>query len=154
MTAASHALSAGIILKTIPDPAIAFPLAFVSHFLLDLVPHWDIITDQNHNGSSQTLVNQKNHSNLVSFAAFDVLAGWGLTFWLFKDLNPLLLFITILIAQLPDWLEMPYFFWGLNFRPSILVKKIQRRVHSRLSLPWGLVTQLAILIPLLWWTLR
>ncbi|MDZ7587181.1 MAG: hypothetical protein U0946_05455, partial [Patescibacteria group bacterium] len=92
-------------------------------------------------------------TRIVIFAAGDVLFGFGLTLWLFRDLNLPLLIFTIFLTQLPDWMEMPYFFWGIKLAPSVWVKKMQSRMHSRLRLPWGLVTQIALLIPLLWWTL-
>lgn len=153
MLATSHALTAGVILKTVPDLRISLPLAFLSHFVLDLTPHWDFTTDRNGHGAS-TLVGEKDRFKLAFLAGGDVLVGVGLTFWLFSSLPPTSLFLTIIFAQLPDWLEMPYYFWGLNFAPSIWIKKLQRRVHSRLSLPWGLLTQLLIIIPLLWLVLK
>lgn len=151
MLATSHFLIAGVILKMIPDPRISLPLILASHPLLDLIPHWDVKTGQNHD--SGTLAKEKKRFRLAIMAAGDVLLGIGLTFWLFKGLDPVLLLIALPISQLPDWIEMPYLFGGLNFPPSIWVKKLQSRLHSRLFLPWGLVTQLVILIPLLWWTL-
>lgn len=153
MLATSHALTAGVILKTIPDPKIALPLAFISHFVLDLIPHWDFMTDKNHHGNSWTLAKDGDLPKRTALASGDVFLGAGLTFWLFGDLNPWLLLAAIIFSQLPDWLEMPYLFWGINFTPSVWARKFQHEFHSRLPLPWGLVTQIAILFPLLWWTL-
>ena len=154
MLATSHALAAGVILKTVPDPRISLPLAFASHFLLDLIPHWDFITDRGNHNNSSTLAGEKDRLKLTFLAGGDVLLGVGLTIWLFQSLNPSLLFLTIIFAQLPDWLEMPYYFWGLNFAPSIWAKKFQRKIHSRLPLPWGLLTQVAIIFPLVWWAIK
>lgn len=151
MLATSHALTGAVILKIIPDPRIAFPLAFLSHFALDLVPHWDFITNQSRKNNSLTLAQDSKRTRLAFLAALDTLFGFTLTFWLFQDLNPTLLFGAIVFSQLPDWLEMPYFFWGINFPPSILTKKLQRKVHWRMTLPWGLVSQIVYLTPLLLW---
>lgn len=154
MLTTSHALMAGVILKAIPDPKIALPLAFISHFVLDLVPHWDLMTERGNGNAYSTLAKEKNLSKLAFWATMEMLFGVGLTFWLFQNLNPLILLTAILVAQLPDWIEMPYLFWGIKFTPSILVKRFQSRTHSRLSLPWGLVIQIVIFLPLLWWTLH
>ena len=153
MLATSHALTAGVILKTFPDPRISLPLAFLSHFVLDLIPHWDFTTYRGNHGAL-TLAGEKDRFKLAFLAGGDVLGGLGLTFWIFSDLSPTLLFATIIFAQLPDWLEMPYYFWGINFAPSRWVKKLQSKVHSRRRLPWGLLTQLLVIIPLLWWSLH
>jgi hypothetical protein len=40
MLALNHAATATVIALVIPDPVIAIPLAFVSHFLLDALPHY------------------------------------------------------------------------------------------------------------------
>jgi hypothetical protein len=41
MTAANHALTGALIGLAVGNPAVAVPLAFVSHFVLDAVPHYD-----------------------------------------------------------------------------------------------------------------
>lgn len=40
MTATNHGLSGALIGLAITQPAVALPLAFVSHFVLDAVPHF------------------------------------------------------------------------------------------------------------------
>lgn len=154
MLATSHALIAGVILKTFPDPKIALPMALVSHFILDLVPHWDATSGIN-NGSeeSRTLVGKKNLPKIIFSSTVDILLGFGLTYWLFAALDPTMLFIAIVVSQLPDWLQTPYYFWGIKFAPSIWSKKIQKIVHFKARLPWGLLTQIAVIVPLLWWAL-
>ncbi|HEX5797174.1 MAG TPA: hypothetical protein VFX86_02175 [Candidatus Saccharimonadales bacterium] len=42
MTATNHALSGALIGLGITQPAVALPLAFVSHFVLDAIPHFGI----------------------------------------------------------------------------------------------------------------
>lgn len=41
MLAINHALGGAIIGLSVSNPALAVPLAFVSHFVLDCVPHFD-----------------------------------------------------------------------------------------------------------------
>lgn len=41
MTAPNHALTGAIIGLTITNPVLALPLAFVSHFVCDAIPHYD-----------------------------------------------------------------------------------------------------------------
>ncbi len=39
MTATNHAIMGAIIVAVIPQPLVSLPLAFVSHFVLDSLPH-------------------------------------------------------------------------------------------------------------------
>lgn len=41
MTATNHAITGALIGLAVSNPAIAVPLAFVSHFALDALPHYD-----------------------------------------------------------------------------------------------------------------
>lgn len=43
MTATNHALTGAAIAVTIRQPLLALPLALLSHFICDAVPHWDYI---------------------------------------------------------------------------------------------------------------
>lgn len=42
MTTANHALSGALISLVITQPAIALPVAFISHYALDALPHWGV----------------------------------------------------------------------------------------------------------------
>ena len=41
MTAPNHALTGALIGLTVSNPLLALPLAFLSHFALDAIPHYD-----------------------------------------------------------------------------------------------------------------
>lgn len=135
MTATAHALIGAAIAAKVINPFLAIPLAIISHFALDLVPHWDAGT--NHR--------QKTKKKLKIEATVDVLLGFALSFLLFgSSVNPIYLFIMIIAAQLPDWIEAPYWIFGVNLPPFTWMYQISHRVQSRLQLPWGLVTQIVI----------
>jgi hypothetical protein len=40
MTGINHIVTGGIIGALVPQPLVAIPLAFLSHFILDMLPHW------------------------------------------------------------------------------------------------------------------
>lgn len=42
MTAPNHALTGAVIGLTITSPWLAVPMAFLSHFVLDAIPHYDV----------------------------------------------------------------------------------------------------------------
>lgn len=146
MTATSHALVGAAIAAKIADPAIALPIAFVSHFIFDKLPHWDIMTE----------ADKGNYKAIFIKSTLDVLFGFGLIFLLF-GFSPLIL-LGAFAAQLPDWLEVPALL-GFKFSPFELNYRFQHWVHdvgfnSRLKAPWGVITQLIVVLLFLFWALK
>ncbi|MBI3283157.1 hypothetical protein HYZ70_03735 [Candidatus Curtissbacteria bacterium] len=136
MTATAHALIGASIAVKITNPIVGIPLAIASHFLADLIPHWDAGT--NHR--------QKSLARLRLEAAVDVTVGFLLTFAVFRNLvDPVYLFTMVVAAQLPDWLEAPSWMFGIKVPPFSWMDWLGHKLQSRLQLPWGLVTQ-AILV--------
>ena len=143
MTATAHALIGASLATKITDPLVGIPLAIVSHFIADLIPHWDEGT--NHK--------QKSPLRLKAEAAFDVLLGFVLAFLIFRNLvNPQYLFVMIIAAQLPDWLEAPSVMFGVHIPPFSWLDWLGHKLQSRLQLPWGLVTQVVIVGLLIYFT--
>ena len=135
MTATAHALIGASIAARVSNPIIGIPLAIFSHFLADLIPHWDVGT--NHREKTKTQLNIE--------ASLDILLGFGLVFLIFQNqVNPIYLFSMVIAAQLPDWLEAPTFLLNINIPPFSWVDWLGHKIQSRLALPWGLVTQIVI----------
>ena len=132
MTATAHALIGASLAVRIANPIIGIPIAILSHFAADLIPHWDAGT--NHRAKSQT--------RLRIEATLDVLLGFALVFLIFRNhANPTYLFTMIIAAQLPDWLEAPAWIFGIHVPPFSWMEYLGHKLQSRLQLPWGLVTQ-------------
>ena len=45
MTSTNHAMTGAVIALAVKQPALAIPLAFMSHFVLDVIPHFGIYED-------------------------------------------------------------------------------------------------------------
>lgn len=136
MTATAHALAGAALVSFIPNPSVALPMAFASHFILDLVPHWDTGTHRR----------EKSPRRFFIETAIDALLGFSLAFLFFgSEVNPYLLSAGILVSQLPDWLEAPYLFLGWKFPPFSTVKAFQSKLHFKKSLPWGFVSQVIVI---------
>ncbi|KKR78238.1 MAG: hypothetical protein UU23_C0001G0002 [Candidatus Curtissbacteria bacterium GW2011_GWA1_40_9] len=100
MTATAHALIGASLAIRITNPYIGLPLAIISHFIADLIPHWDAGT--NHR--------KKSLLRLKVEATLDVLLGFALVFLIFREQiisNPIYMFSMVIAAQLPDWVEAP-----------------------------------------------
>ena len=135
MTATAHALIGASLAVKITNPLLGIPLAVISHFVADLIPHWDAGT--NHQ--------KKSMMRLRIEATFDVLLGFALVYLIFRNLvDPRYLFVMVIAAQLPDWLEAPSFMFNINIPPFSWLDWLGHKIQSRAQLPWGLITQIVV----------
>jgi hypothetical protein len=142
MTATGHALIGTVIAAKVGNPALAIPIAIASHFLADTIPHWD--TGYNRERESK--------KRFVIESAADVGLGFVLSYALialfFPTTNLLYAFLMIIMAQLPDWLTVPYLFLNWNFPPFTWIYDFQKKFDSSIGLPWGIITQVIAVIVL------
>jgi len=135
MTATAHALIGASIAAKFTNPLLGIPLAILSHFVADMIPHWDAGT--NHK--------KKTKLRLATEATFDVLLGFALVILLFRNTVSLdYLFVMVIAAQLPDWLKTPSDIFGFHVPPFSWVDWLSHKTQWRLQLPWGLVTQIVV----------
>ena len=135
MTATAHALIGASLAVKVVNPYLGIPIAILSHFVADLIPHWDAGT--NHRDKSLT--------RLKIEASLDVLLGFALVFIIFRNLtNPVYLFSMVIAAQLPDWLEAPSWLFGIKIPPFSWLDWLGHKLQARLQFPWGLVTQVVV----------
>lgn len=135
MTATAHALIGASIATKIANPILGITIAIISHFIADLIPHWDAGT--NHKKKSLTRLKME--------ATADVLLGFVLAYLIFGGIvEPVYLFVMIIAAQLPDWLEAPSWMFGFKVPPFSWLDWLGHKLQSRMQLPWGLVTQVVV----------
>lgn len=148
MTASGHAVVGAAIATLIPNPAVSLPIAFLSHFAGDKLPHWDVMTDKN-----------KTKTQILFQSTLDVLLGFALVSLIFIHFlqvsNPAIIFLGAFAAQLPDWLELPYFIFHKHYPIFYENYRLQKWVHdvwfdARLKAPWGIVTQIIVCLFFLW----
>lgn len=139
MTATAHSLVGVSLGKLVPNPYLALGLVFASNFILDAVPHWDVGTGWHRRTKVLTFI----------YSFLDVALGLGLAFFFFSgQLAPVYILLLVLTSTLADYLESPYIFLGWNFPPFIWFYKIQSRLHSRDGTLWGIMTQVIVVLPL------
>lgn len=126
-----HALVGIAIVSKIPNPFISLPLAFLSHFAVDMLPHWNWRPD----GRPFSLLGIVIDLILVEVATF-----------YFASQSPLELTIIAasFLAILPDLLEAPYIFFGLNSRFIKWLCDLQSSTQNRVPVTFGLATQLLL----------
>lgn len=145
--ATAHTLVAGAIAAKIGNPALALPLAFASHFVLDSIPHWDFGT------------NWRTRTKFATgmFAIIDTIVGLSLAWVLYAHkVPPLLLGSCLILSVIPDWLEAPWYIFfadhnhkGPKTNATSLEKltygvyKLTNKAHTKATFPWGLISQIA-----------
>ena len=102
MTATNHALTGALIGFSVSDPFIAIPLAFISHFVLDIVPHF---------GSNTKNDDWVKSINFKILLAVDIIFCiiLGLAILILRPRNYLLAFICAIIATSPDLVHLKRF---------------------------------------------
>lgn len=141
MTASNHVVAGAVIAAAVPQAAIALPLAFVSHFIMDALPHYGD-TDKH------SWLNRHFKYVLGIDLLLTLIFLIGLT--VFQPANWGLLALGGLVAVSPDVLWLPYFLADL---------KHEQKEHSKLAKllkwiqwgerPWGIYIEGAVLIGLL-----
>ena len=153
MLESPHVIVGAAIATKVVNPALAIPLAFGSHFILEKVPHW------NPHLYTETKKIGRPTKNSTIITIIDVLTSFVAgTFIASRALPNTGYFLTImascLAASLPDIFEAPWFFLGR--RDKIIEKYINWhrsiQVNSK-SLFWGLQTQIITIIAAFWWIL-
>lgn len=150
MTATNHALSGAVIGLAISQPAIALPLAFASHFMLDAIPHFGLANYEEREANKQ-LFHRILYADAILLAAllvFLLVAGAG---WL--------AFVCLFLAGSPDfvWAYRYIFiekFGSRPFPPMNLFSRFHSRIQWSQTLKIGFVVELVFAIVFLFVTLK
>ncbi|OGD86178.1 hypothetical protein A2Z23_02290 [Candidatus Curtissbacteria bacterium RBG_16_39_7] len=141
MTATAHALVGAVIAAKVGNPFLAYPASLGSHFLMDLIPHWDTGTHRK----------QKTHLRFWLESLFDLGLGILLVQFLFgTHVNPLHLWIAVFFSQVPDWFSVPYLFFKTRIPPFFQVYEFQSWFDKKTEFALGISTQLVVVGPLLY----
>lgn len=140
-----HTFVGAAIAVAVPNPLIAVPLAFVSHFVGDLVPHWDFY--------SGTLPAERIKGWRPIAVMADLVFGvaTGMTFTLYglwvQDSSSLALnfFLCGIAAVLPDALCATTLY-GKSFKSLKWLYSLQEKLQIQAKLPWGIITQIIVVL--------
>ncbi|HET7099098.1 MAG TPA: hypothetical protein VFI61_02605 [Patescibacteria group bacterium] len=148
-----HAVVGAAIATKIPNPFIAIPLAFASHFILDKVPHWNphIITETKQYGhptkKSTTIIVVDSVLALIlgSSIAWNALPNTG---------HAIVIMFGAFAAILPDLVEFPYFYFKKRSEFYIKWSSFQKSIQVDTTPFWGLLTQVITTVAAFWWIYR
>ncbi len=144
MTASNHVLTGALLLAAVPHPAM-LPVALVSHFALDALPHFDA-PDPDHT---------KKEFVYILFSDMAVAGSILLAIIVWQPVNWPLLVAGGILAASPDLMWFPHWVNELRGRPnkelgaiSKFHSAIQRYTHFRnwpIEAAWFLVSGLLLL---------
>lgn len=144
----AHALTGGVIASKIANPLVSLPLALASHFLIDLLPHWNprLSIEKKKYG----YITKKTFLVIVLDCLFGLFLGLFLAFRHLPDTSMMLKIIAgCFVGILPDLIEAPFYF--LNWKNFRLTKiaVFQSSHQNNVSFWPGMVSQIIFTIVLL-----
>ena len=145
-----HVAVGAAIASKIPNPFIAIPLSFLSHFALELVPHW------NPHLNTEIKKHGKLTKRTLRVIAIDVAAslfvGGVVAYRVFPDTaHAATILLSCFAAALPDILESPYFLFGVKNRVLDKWIRFQKLLQNDADLPYGLITQGIVFVATIFW---
>lgn len=138
-----HVIVGVAIATAIHNPYIAVPTALVLHFAGDLIPHWDYSPV-----SDDGTINKYYPLKIMADMSLGIGVGMFFTMYaLFAMNNPALagnIFLCGIFSVLPDVFVAPVIFNPDVKGFSRSVYKLQTFIHFHATLPWGLISQIAV----------
>lgn len=137
MILATHAIVGAVAARLVPaNPLFAFFAGFVSHFIIDAIPHWDyqllsLKKDEGNFLNSSVVFNKKFLIDLTKFV-FDVGSGIAFSLLVFNypDYRAYLITVSgIAGAVLPDFLSFLY--WVIKQEPLTSLYRFHFWIHSK-----------------------
>lgn len=116
MILSTHAVVGAAAASFMPThPVLAFTAGFVSHFLLDCIPHWEYkLASIEKNESNHLDVDMKIGKSFffdLMRIGLDVLLGFAAGLYLFRDSSayPIVIMLGMIGSIVPDFLQFVYF---------------------------------------------
>lgn len=146
-----HVVVAAAIAYKIPNPLIAIPLALLSHFVLEKVPHWN----PHLNTETKKYGKPTKKSTLIVFtdAVLSIVLGGFIAWRVLPDTaHAATILAACFVATLPDLIEAPYYFLKQHsyFIEKTWIPFKKSLQEDALVIP-GLLTQLLTLTAAFWW---
>lgn len=147
-----HTVVGAAIAIKVGNPALALPLALASHFVVDMLPHW------NPHLNTELKEHGRVTNRSTAFVAIDVVASLFAGFGLASTVLPNMTHFWVVIlgafmAVLPDVVEAPYFFLRVRYPFIEKFLAFQKSIQSEAPPIIGIATQIVLVVAALWWVL-
>ena len=126
-----HALVGMVIAAAIPNPLVSLPLALLSHFVVDMLPHWNWEPDT-------------RPLSLLGIILDLILLEILTVYFVAHSSQPLTLATGSFLAILPDLLEAPHIFFGFHNKYLQKLYDFQKSIQNKATVVPGILTQLLL----------
>lgn len=144
MILAKHAIAGAAVASLTPnEPLIGFATGFLSHFILDAIPHWDYSLDskkedENNPMNDDMIINRAFTKDLLKIS-FDGIVGIlvsYLIFYFFLKISVVVILCGAIGAMIPDALQFVYMKW--RHEPFVSLYRFHLWIHSdkKLNRKW------------------
>ncbi len=145
-----HVAVGAAIASKIPNPFISIPATLLSHFILDMTPHWNPHINREIKKFGHPTKQSVNIIRVDSIAA--LILGTAIAIHSLPNTAQFLnIMACSLVSVLPDVVEIPYYFF--RRKDNIIEKWIawQKSIQNDVA-PWyGLTTQAIIIVASIVW---
>lgn len=145
MTATNHALTGAVIALVVKKPELAIPLAFVSHFALDMIPHFGY----KDNVDFGTALKHKLTKYVVALDPLLFIIFLGL---LLHYSAGIWIYVAAFVAMIPDF-EWLLAYYGFERRGNKPWRSVFAKFHSNIQWCerlWGGFVEIAWYLGGLW----
>lgn len=147
-----HVVVGAAIATKIGNPALAIPLAFLSHFVLDQIPHWNphFYTETKKFGTPKR--------NSTVFAVAEELLAFGVGLFIASRFLPdygrvATILAASFAAVASDQVKFPYFFFKWRYAALERWVKFERTLQVETSIVPGMLIQIVITLAGLYFAL-
>ena len=140
MTVTNHMMTGALIAAAVERPVLAIPLAFMSHFVIDVVPHYGYGAIPFHERDSQKHFLKKQTADTY----FALAMFWLVPYLLRNHQAPIVTMTCMLVAFLPD-VVWPYQYVLAHRRGGYPQQNWYTRFHKAIQWyerPWGIYVEL------------
>ena len=140
-----HALTGGVIAYEIGSPLLSLPLAFLSHFVIDMLPHWN--PSLNKEKVKLGHISKKTKTVIILDCAFGLFLGLWLAFKKLPNYNQTaVVLLGCLMGILPDLLEAPYYLLNKKISKLKWLRDFQGKHQFNVPFLPGMIFQTIFLI--------
>ena len=136
MILTNHAVAGAALASLVPnEPLVGFIMVFLSHFVLDAIPHWDyslqsLKEDKDNSLNNDMILNGKFVNDIFKIS-LDIIIGISLSFLVFSFYLKYSVWAVLcgaIGAMTPDALQFIYMKW--RHEPLVSLKKFHVWIHA------------------------
>ena len=128
-----HFLTGALVLKFFPNPAIGLPLAFLSHLVLDMMPHNDFELKPGITLKEFLGMEKRRRNFIIGALGIDAILAAIAFIWIFLRFKNLWLILGGIAGVLPDLVEQSLMLFG------IALPGWQDKLQNRVSAKYGFI---------------